>query len=197
MAITGTVAAVASAGAAVSSARTQSRNASMARGMARTVFDEQQDYARQLSELIKNPSKVTELPGYDFQFSQGQRAIERTSAARFGPGSGTGAAALTKFGQGLASSFYKQQTELLASLSGLNVNPSSGVATATAADAAGFDQLGQALASIGYSIGNTDFGRGTGGSRVGSSQLNSEINSWAGIGKISVPTTGIPQWGKH
>jgi hypothetical protein len=46
-------------------------------------------------------------PGYGFRFSQGQKALERSAAARGGLISGNTGGALQQFGQGLASQEYQ------------------------------------------------------------------------------------------
>lgn len=45
-------------------------------------------------------------PGYNFRMEEGQKAIERSAAARGGLNSGATLKALTKFGQGVASEEY-------------------------------------------------------------------------------------------
>jgi hypothetical protein len=47
-------------------------------------------------------------PGYNFRMSEGQKAIERSAAARGGLNSGATLKALTKFGQNVASEEYNQ-----------------------------------------------------------------------------------------
>lgn len=84
-------------------------------------------YAAQLSNLMNNPSSVTNLPGYQFLLGQGTAAIDRSSAAPGGVGFGSGAAGmqLEQYGQGLADQFYQQQIQTLMGLSGANIQPSS------------------------------------------------------------------------
>ena len=63
-------------------------------------------------------------PGYGFRFEQGQKALERSAAARGGLISGNTGGALQQFGQGLASqeyqnAFNRYQTERSARLNPL------------------------------------------------------------------------------
>ena len=63
-------------------------------------------------------------PGYAFRFNQGQKALERSAAARGGLISGNTGGALQQFGQGLASqeyqnAFNRYQTERSARLNPL------------------------------------------------------------------------------
>ena len=122
------------------------------------VFGEQQGYAKMLNDLISNPSSVTSLPGYQFNLDQGTQAVSRQMAAGQNLGSTAEGIALTQYGQNYASSAYTTQAQLLASLAGLNVNPTSGLSGASsslsgasAANNATFNQVGSLLASAGYS----------------------------------------------
>ncbi len=90
-------------------------------------------YQQQLQQLMANPSSVTSLPGYQFQFDQGQQALQRQMAAGgyggtgaapgTGGGSGNYGTALTQYGQGFAQNFYQQQLANLSGLSGANIQP--------------------------------------------------------------------------
>lgn len=121
-------------------------------GLAKDTQSEQQYYNNLLQQLIADPSSVTKLPGYQFDLDQGSKAV----AAGMGPsglaGSGNEAAALTTFGQGLASSFYTQQANLLASLSGVTAASSPAAATnaATGAGVASSSTLSNLLNSLGF-----------------------------------------------
>jgi len=123
--------------------------------MAGTVFGEQQDYARQLAQLISDPSSVKNLPGYQFQMQQGTDAVARQMAASGFLGSGNEATALEQYGQGLASSFYGQQTSLLASLAGLTApsSPSQLSGAATGAGQTAFQQFMQLAGQAGLFAG--------------------------------------------
>jgi hypothetical protein len=146
------------AGAAVVGAASQVYSASQAHGIAsqaegqsRTVFGEQQAYEQQLQALIADPSSVTKLPGYQFQFDEGVRAVERSSAANGFLGSGNEMTALTQYGQGLASNFYTTQANLLAQLAGITAPSSPAQLGGVAAGAQGSsaNQLTNALQEFG------------------------------------------------
>ena len=157
--VTATAAAVVGAGAAVYGAVEAGSTASQARGQSSTVFGEQQQYAKQLAALISDPSSVSSLPGYQFQLSQGSEAVARQMAASGYLGSGNEATALTQFGQGLASSFYGQQANLLASLAGLTApsSPSQLTGAATGASQNSFSQLMTLLGQAGLFAGRGGF----------------------------------------
>ena len=106
-------------------------------GMAKTTFGEQQGFEQMLQQLIANPSSVSTLPGFQFQLQTGSQAVADEMAASGFGGSGNEAAALTKFGQGLASSFNGQQAGLLAQLSGVTAasSPAQSSSAATSASA--------------------------------------------------------------
>lgn len=120
--------------------------------LAKDTQGEQEYYNSLLQQLIANPSSVSTLPGYQFDLSQGSKAV----AAGMGPsgltGSGNEGAALTTFGQGLASSFYGQQANLLASLSGVTApsSPAQGISAATGAGALSANTLSGLLNSLGF-----------------------------------------------
>lgn len=121
-------------------------------GLAQNTASEQSYYNNLLQQLIANPSSVSSLPGYQFQLSQGSAAVAAGMGAQGFAGSGNEAAALTQFGQGLASSFYGQQTSLLASLSGVTAasSPASDVSAATGAETATSSTLSGLLNSLGF-----------------------------------------------
>ena len=136
-------------------ASTQENAAKTQLGMEQTQFNEQQQYATQLSQLMANPSSVTSLPGYSFNFNQGADAVSREMAAGGFLNSGNEATALTQYGQGMAMSTYNQQAQLLAQLAGFNApaygsNSSSSASAATGASNSSFNQTGSLLASLGF-----------------------------------------------
>lgn len=146
------------AGAAVVSAGVGAYEASQAHGLAhtadyqgRTIFGEQQYYQQQLQDLIADPSSVTKLPGYQFQFDQGAQAVARSGAAKGFLDSGNMATALTQYGQGFAQNFYLSQANLLASLAGITApsSPSQLSGAATTAQRSSADQLNNMLEQLG------------------------------------------------
>jgi len=90
----------------------------------------QQQLRDRFQELINfDPNKIKDDPAYQFQLEQGEEALNRASAASGMYRSGNRGTELTKFGQGLASSFTEKQfarnqqiLSTLAQLSGVNVS---------------------------------------------------------------------------
>jgi hypothetical protein len=105
-----------------SAAKSQERAAGQAADLQREQFDRQMEMQapwRQAGERALNkleaaseytPFGMTQFqadPGYGFRFDQGQKALERSAAARGGLISGNTGGALQQFGQGLASQEYQ------------------------------------------------------------------------------------------
>lgn len=99
-------------------------------------------FVNQQGQTTANPSAAGapdyssfyKSPDYQFTLDQGKQAIERTAAARGGLASGNTLAALTQFGQGLASQNFNAYTNRLAGLAGVgqtanSSNASAGLAT--------------------------------------------------------------------
>ena len=172
-AITAAAALAVGAAASVYTAVESGQSAHQARGMASTVFGEQQQYAQQLAQLISDPSSVKNLPGYQFQMQQGTDAVARQMAASGFLGSGNEATALEQYGQGLASSFYGQQASLLASLAGLTApsSPSQLSGAATGASQNSFSQFMQLLGQAGLFAGRFG-GSSAGGTGVTAADQN-------------------------
>lgn len=151
-----------------SSAQSQQNIAQTQQQMAGQIFAAQGQYRDALSQLIANPSSVTSLPGYQFQFNQGADALTREMAAQgYGPGSGNLGVALTQYGQQFAQSAYGQQANILAGLSGLqtSTSPAQYGQVASGAGAQSSNQYNQLFANLGYLSGG---GFGSFGSAGGS-----------------------------
>jgi hypothetical protein len=151
-AITAAAVGVAAIGAGAYEASQQAGLQSDALGIAHTTQGEQMYYNNLLQQLIANPSSVSQLPGFQFQLDTGSKAIAAGMGAGGFAGSGNEAAALTEFGQGLASSFYGQQTSLLASLSGVTApsSPAQNISAATGASGLTSSTLSSLLNSLGF-----------------------------------------------
>jgi hypothetical protein len=77
-----------------------------------------------LSNLINNPSSVTQTPGYQFNYQQGLNALQGSEAAGGYLNSGNRMAAAEQYGQNYAQSQYTNQAMLLTQLAGGNIgNP--------------------------------------------------------------------------
>jgi hypothetical protein len=115
-------------------------------------------YDDQLRSLLADPSKIYNDPGYKEAFSQGTQAVERSASAQGFTGSGNAAIALQQFGQSFASDYLRQQQQLLASLSGAQNNPAQAMSAGANANANAYSQLGNTLASLGYTLGKDSDG---------------------------------------
>lgn len=73
-------------------------------------------YQTQLNQLLTDPSKIQQTPGYQFALGQGNEAINRSAAAKGMLNSGGVLAELQKYGQGMASQEYGGQVNRLAEL---------------------------------------------------------------------------------
>lgn len=155
-----TTAAVVSAAASAYGAYSSSQaGKSMAR-LGRSQANRQAYYDQQLRDLIADPSRIYSDPGYQEAQRQGVQAIERAGTLKGFTGSGNAAIALQKFGQSFATDYLRQQQSLLASMAGGQFNPASAMSAGAGADASAFSQLGNTLASLGYTFGSG----GSGGS---------------------------------
>jgi hypothetical protein len=154
-------AAVVGTGTGIYEATQAGKISGQAMGQSGTIFGEQQNYQALLAQLIANPSLVSSLPGYQFQFGQGIQAIQRAN-----PGAtGQELTAATQFGQGLAGSFYTTQANLLAELSGITAPSSTAQlgSVATGARSSQASQINNLLAELGIGTGMY-FGGGLPGS---------------------------------
>ena len=107
------------------------------------------NYQPMLQNLVSNPSSVTSTPGYQFNLSQGETAVNQGMASEGLLGSGNQAAALTQYGQNYATSQYQTQLQNLMSLSGVGVNQNGSPTTNSANQtAAGGALLGGTLANL-------------------------------------------------
>lgn len=167
------------------SAYQSKRAGDQALNLASDQASRQSYYDQQLRNLIANPNKIFDDPGYKESFDQGLQAVERSAAARGFLGSGNAATELMTFGQSFASRYLREQEQLLASLSGAQFNPASAMATGQQSYDSSFIQLGQSLASLGYTFG----GMRTGGSG------GSSGSSFMGMPESSVPGTYVSDGG--
>lgn len=113
-----------------SAAKKQSSAADRAMDLMRGSWKEQQGYQQpwlnagqsslaDLMRLQSDPSAINGSPAYQFRLSEGQRALERSAAARGGLAGGGFAKALTRYGQGLASEEYGNQWNRLYQAAGM------------------------------------------------------------------------------
>ncbi|MDP9124030.1 MAG: hypothetical protein M3N82_05445 [Pseudomonadota bacterium] len=88
----------------------------------------------QLNQLMRDPSMVTKMPGYQFQMQQGTEAIDHSAAA--GGFTGNTLRALDSYGQGLASSSYGNLWQQLYQMANLGQTSAAGVGNIGASTAA-------------------------------------------------------------
>jgi hypothetical protein len=106
-------------------------------------------------------------PGYAFRLSEGQKALDRSAAARGGLISGGAMKAAQRFGQDMGSQEY--QNAYNRALTGYNANVSR--------EATGYNRLAS-MAGVGQTSANTLTGAaGTYGSNVGNAMANQGINA--------------------
>lgn len=137
------------------------------------------NYQPMLQNLVSNPSSVTSTPGYQFNLSQGETAVNQGMASEGLLGSGNQATALTQYGQNYATSQYQTQLQNLMSLSGVGVNQNG---SAYATDQATADQTAAGGALLGGTLANllTGGGGSTVGGTPGYTSTGQNINGLVG-----------------
>jgi len=75
-------------------------------------------YDTRLQALLNDPNSISDTNAYKFRFNQGQQALERSAAAKGMLNSGNTLAALSSYGQGMASDEYGNEVGRLGALSG-------------------------------------------------------------------------------
>lgn len=162
-----TTAAVVSAASSAYGAYSSKRAGDKMARLGRTQAARQAYYDSELRALQEDPSRIFSDPGYMETQRQGIQAIERAGTLKGFTGSGNAAIELQKFGTSFATDYLMKQKQLLASLSGAQFNPASAMSAGAEATNQAFAQLGNSLASLGYSFGGSGTGGGTGGTSWG------------------------------
>jgi hypothetical protein len=98
-----------------------SSNAQTGAAAADPFASQRPQYQAQLSSLMANPSSVSSLPGYQFQFQQGLDALQRTEAASGRLGGGGADIAAVQYGQNYANNAFSTYEQMLAQLSGATI----------------------------------------------------------------------------
>lgn len=126
------------------SAEQQNTNASEARHLAKSKADQQAVYAKQLNDLMANPSSILDEPGA----KAATQATTRQMASLGYLGSGNMAAALQQTNLG----YIQNRENFLAELAGVNepINPL--INTAASATAYSNQMQQGALAQLGYGV---------------------------------------------
>lgn len=175
---------VVSAGSAYASYKTGSKMAALGRRQA----NRNDYYDALLRDSLANPGKVLEDPGFKEASRQGAQAVERAGTLKGFTGSGNAAIALQKFGQSFAADYLQRQQSLFASMAGGSFNPAQAYGAAAQTQNQAFDNLGNTLASLGYSFGNAGGGGASGGNTFGdSTSVPGTMDAGAGGYIFNVP----------
>jgi hypothetical protein len=117
-------------------------NAAQVRRMAQQAQDPHlREYQDRLNALTRDPSSVTQMPGYQFGLDEGRRAIQRQGAAT--GGGGNEAIALARYTPAYAQQFYENQVRDLSSMS-------RGDSAGVQGNALAMQLANQALWQLGY-----------------------------------------------
>jgi len=116
-------------------------------------------------------------PGYAFRMAEGQKAIERSAAARGSLGSGGTLKALTRYAQGVASDEYNNYANRLAALAGVGQSATGSTASAGQAMVNGIGAANQGIANAATAAGNA---RASSFANTGSA-INSGVNNLASL----------------
>jgi hypothetical protein len=139
-------------------------------------------------------------PGYQFRMAEGQKALERSAAARGGLQSGGFAKALTKYGQGVASEEYNnaynrfnadrdRRFSRLSSLSGAGQSAAAGMgANSMAMGQAGMNYAGQ--------VGNNMMNNANAQGAAGIAGANAWGQGLSGVAKAGMDSNAMAQQGK-
>jgi hypothetical protein len=133
-------------------AQAQQRNVQQALDLQREMYRQQRsDQApflqagyTSLGDLMKlkdNPDSIQNSAAYQFRLSEGQKALERSAAARGGLASGGFMKGMARFGQGLASDEYGNQWNRLMGLA----NMGQGSANQLGGDSSHYADSGSSL----------------------------------------------------
>lgn len=131
------------------------------------TYDQQKglyDFANQQADLHSTPytaqqinDKVTNLPGYQAQLSQGMQAINSDAAAKGYTGSGAMLQQLNQFGQNTLAQFYGNTLNQLA---GLAASGNSAATQQVAASQNAGNAISQLYTQIGSAQGNSNLAQG-------------------------------------
>lgn len=96
---------------------------------------------------------ITSSPDYQFRFNEGQRALERSAAAKGKLSSGNLMRDLVSFGQGQAAGAYEAEINRIMQMAGANVgSPSVAGQLAYKGTMSDVGGMNQAMGAIGYGI---------------------------------------------
>jgi hypothetical protein len=140
-------------------------------------------------------AKFQSSPGYQFQLSQGERAVDAGAAAKGFARSGAAMQAEQEFGQGLASSDFGNYWNRLQQLSGSGLSAAGGIASAATGGASNIASTDRGAAGAESSIYGNVAGSlgGTANQLLGNQQFQNYIKGLGGSsgGGGSLPVQGI------
>ena len=125
--------------------------------------------------------KLESMPGYQFQFGEGQKALERSQAARGELASGKAMVEATQYGQKFAQNAYQSHLGNLSSLAGLNIPFAQG-------SIGMHQQLGQALAGQSMIGGQMQYQnvQGIADARQGAFNLSGQAQTQAAVAQAQL-----------
>jgi hypothetical protein len=140
-------------------------------------------------------AKFQSSPGYQFQLSQGERAVDAGAAAKGFARSGAAMQAEQEFGSGLAASDFGNYWNRLQQLSGSGLTAAGGIAGAATGGASNIAQTDASAANATSGIYGNVAGSlsGTANQLLGSQQFQNYIKGLGGSsgGGGSLPVQGI------
>ena len=128
-----------------------------AAGAADPFAGQRWQYQDMLQKMMQPGGFTPQDPSYNWRFSQGQQALERSMGASGMLNSGNRLAALTDYGQGQASTEYANQFSRLSQLAGANVGSPAAAAQIMSNENSAFQS---AIAPVGSAIGKGVVGWG-------------------------------------
>lgn len=106
------------------------------------------EYANQLDALMKDPSSVQNMPGYQAELAAGTQTTERALAARGQVASGQEMIALNDLGRTQQNRYFGEQFKRLSELSGAGQSPAAGAQLGVNVAGAQAKAQGEALSSL-------------------------------------------------
>lgn len=167
------------------------------------TYNEQQGYQKpywgtgvralgQLETLGSDPSSIANNPAYQFRLSEGQKALERSAAARGGLNSGGFMKGMARYSQGLASEEYGNQWNRLAQVAGMGQNSANSLGQLGSNYASNMSQL-YADKGNAQAAGQQAIGGGISGA-IGSIGRLATMGLGGGFGGM-IPTQGMGGYG--
>lgn len=157
-----------------------SQTAQTGAALADPFASQRPQYQQQLSQLMSNPSSVTNTPGYQFNFNQGETALQRQEAATGNLNSGTADINAVQYGQNYATNTFNTYEQMLAQLAGGNLSQGNAGSVYAGAMQGPNQATSGLLGSFGSLIGNLT--SGIGGSIGGLTSSIGSLFSGGGAG---------------